>query len=91
MIEFWLVIIIKTVKTLIMKKSVNPFMAFAFLVFAITTVHGIGCSKKNNDDGECRTCKAFGVDNVEDEEVVCSDAEETAFRNKNSGFEISCD
>ena len=73
-----------------MKKSVKPFMVFAFLVFAITMMHGIGCSKKSGDDEECRTCKAFSVDNVEDEEVVCSDAEETAFRNKNSGLEISC-
>jgi hypothetical protein len=72
-----------------MKKSVNPFMVFAFVVFAVTTLHGLGCSKKSSDE-DCRTCKAFGLDDVEDEEVVCSDAEETAFRNKNSGFEISC-
>jgi hypothetical protein len=73
-----------------MKKSVNPFMAFAFLCFAITLFHGYGCSKKS-DSEECRTCKAYGIDNIEDEETVCSEAEETAFRNKNSGFEISCE
>jgi hypothetical protein len=72
-----------------MKKTVRPFMVFAFLIFSITLIHGSGC-KKNTDNEECRTCKAFGVDNVVDEEEVCSDAEETAFRNKNSGLEISC-
>jgi len=64
-------------------------MVFAFVVFAVTLLHGVGCSKKS-DDSDCRTCKAFGVDNVVDEEVVCSEAEESAFRSKNSGFEISC-
>lgn len=73
-----------------MKKTVKPFMVFAFIIFSITLLHGYGCSKKSNDD-DCRTCKAFGIDNIEDEETVCSEAEETAFRNKNSGFEISCD
>lgn len=64
-------------------------MILGFLLFTITMLHGIGCSKKGGDE-ECRTCKAFGVDAVVDEETVCSEAEETAFRNKNSGFEISC-
>jgi hypothetical protein len=71
-----------------MKRSVNPFMLFAFLIFAITLMHGYGCSKKS--DQECRTCQAFGIDGVEDEEEVCSEAEETAFRNANQGKEISC-
>jgi hypothetical protein len=90
MIEFWFITIIKPLKILIMKKSVNPFMLFAFVVFAVTMMHGMGC-KKSTGDEECRTCKAISVDNIEDEEEVCSESEETAFRNKNSGFEIVCD
>jgi hypothetical protein len=72
-----------------MKKSVNPFMVFAFVVFAVTVMHGVGC-KKNTEKEECRTCQAFGVDEIIDEEEVCTDAEEAAFRAKNSGHEISC-
>jgi hypothetical protein len=53
-------------------------------------IHGVGCSKKS-DDYECRTCQALGNDQIEDEEEVCSQAEETAFRNANPGKEIVCD
>jgi hypothetical protein len=73
-----------------MKKSVRPFMLFAFLIFTITLVHSSGCSKKGDDNGDCRTCKAFGVDGGQDEAKVCSEAEESAFRSKNAGKEISC-
>jgi hypothetical protein len=88
MIEFWFITIFKPIKMLIMKKSVNPFMLFAFLLFAITTMHGLGCKK--NSDEDCRTCKAFGGSGLEDEETVCSESEETAFRNANQGKEIMC-
>lgn len=64
-------------------------MIFAFILFTITLIHGSAC-KKSKDDYECRTCKAFSIDNVEDEEEVCSESEESAFRSKNAGFEISC-
>lgn len=73
-----------------MKKTVKPFMVFAFLLFSITLLHGVGCSKKS-DDAECRTCKALGLDGIEDEDEICSEAEETAFRNANPGKEIVCD
>lgn len=73
-----------------MKKTVKPFMLFAFIIFAITLVHSPGCSKKGDDDAECRTCKAFGIDGIEDEAEVCSEAQESAFRSKNAGKEISC-
>ena len=72
-----------------MKKTVKPFMLFAFIIFAITLVHGSGCSKKN-DNEDCRTCKAFGIDGIEDEAEVCSESQESAFRSKNAGKEISC-
>jgi hypothetical protein len=72
-----------------MKKTVKPFMVFAFLLFSLTLIHGVGCKKKTEKE-ECRKCQAFGIDGVMDEETVCTDAEETAFRNKNSGREISC-
>jgi hypothetical protein len=90
MIEFWFNNYLTNKKNLIMKRSVRPFMAFAFLLFSITLIHGVGCSKKNDND-ECRTCKAIGFDTIEDEDVVCSEAEETAFRNANPGLEIVCD
>ena len=65
-------------------------MVFAFIIFSVMLVHGVGCSKKS-DDGECRTCRALGTDGVEDEAEVCSEAQETAFRNDNPGKEIVCD
>ena len=64
-------------------------MVFAFLVFAVTMMHGMGCKKKTGEE-ECRTCQAFGIDGVIDEETVCSDAEEDAFRAKNAGHQVSC-
>jgi hypothetical protein len=73
-----------------MKKTVKPFMVFAFILFSIMLVHGTGCKKNTDKEEECRTCKAFGVDDIIDEETVCSDAEETAFRTKNAGHEIAC-
>ena len=58
-------------------------------VFLSTIYFGFSCSKKT-EEPECKTCRAFSVDGVVDEAEVCSEAEETAFRNDNVGREISC-
>ena len=50
---------------------------------------GISCAKKTEEPA-CKTCRAFSVDGVVVEAEVCSEAEETAFRNDNAGREISC-
>jgi hypothetical protein len=73
-----------------MKKTVNPFMAFAFLIFAITLFHGYGCSKKTGNE-DCQTCKAIGGSGVQDEAKICTEADMTNFHNDNPGTEIVCD
>jgi hypothetical protein len=73
-----------------MKKTVRPLVVLAVLFCTIALLHATGCKKSTDKKEECRTCQAFGVDNVVDEEQVCSDAEEQAFRNKNVGHEIEC-
>jgi len=71
-----------------MKKLLNPVVMLAGMLITIGAVHA--CSKKS-DEKNCRTCKALGPDNtISDEATVCSEAEETAFRNKHAGKEIMC-
>mgnify|MGYP003576988329 CR=1 FL=1 len=71
-----------------MKKTVNPLLAFAFVVMTITCFH----AWKKSSDGDCRTCKALSPDNgVVDEAQICNESQETAFRNSNPGTEIVCD
>jgi hypothetical protein len=60
----------------------------AILIISLSTTVLNACSKKK-EDANCKTCRAFTVDDVKEEEV-CSEAEETAFRNKYAGREISC-
>lgn len=53
----------------------------------------MGCAKqKEKSDNDCKVCKAYPVDGGQDviTEKVCSESEESAFRNKHSGREISC-
>jgi hypothetical protein len=47
------------------------------------------CTKKKEAPPVCKTCKAVGVDGV-NQKKVCSDAEEQAFRNENRGKEVTC-
>jgi len=61
---------------------------FATLVFS--TIYSFTSCSKKTEEPECKTCRAFSVDGVVDETEVCSEAEETAFRNDNAGREISC-
>ena len=71
-----------------MKKTVNPLLAFTFVVLTVTCFHAC----KKNSDGECHTCKAIGPDNnIVDEDQICNEAQATAFRNANPGKEIVCD
>jgi hypothetical protein len=66
-------------------------IVFIVLVLSMVVVHSMeACSKNKEEESECKTCKAFGIDGVMDEEEVCSEAEEAAFRSANQGREISC-
>ena len=58
----------------------------SLFVFILTT----GCKKKTEEVKECKTCKAYGVDGLVGQEQVCTDGEETSFRSKYAGKEISC-
>lgn len=75
------------VKNFVMKRNrFFSLLAGVMLLFTCTNA----CQKKAEDaPPECRTCKAFGVDGV-NQKQVCSDQEEQAFRNENRGKEISC-
>lgn len=72
-----------------MKKTVKPFMAFTFVIFSITLLHGYGCSKKT-EDADCSTCKAIGAGGVQDQAEICSEADMSAFHSDNPGTEIIC-
>jgi hypothetical protein len=66
-------------------------IAFIVLLFSIVVIHGMeACSKNKEEESQCKTCKAFGIDGVMDEEEVCSEAEEAAFRSANPGRQITC-
>jgi hypothetical protein len=72
-----------------MKKAI-PFVA-ACLIAGVLYTASAGCHKKKSDDGECKTCKAFGPDlNLVDSATVCSESAENAFRSKNAGRQIKC-
>jgi hypothetical protein len=61
------------------------------LVLAIVIAHSAAsCKKKTEEAYECKTCKAFGLDGPVDEEEVCSEAAEAAFRSANPGRQITC-
>ena len=72
-----------------MKKAI-PFLAACLMAGVLYTAVA-GCHKKKNDDGECKSCKAFGLDaNLVDSATVCSESAESAFRSKNAGRTIKC-
>lgn len=60
------------------------------IVVAIVIAHSAGSCKKKTEEYECKTCKAFGIDGPVNEEEVCSEAEEAAFRSANPGRQITC-
>jgi hypothetical protein len=66
----------------------NIFITVLISLFIIS-IHQTGCKKKT-EEKECKTCKAYGVDGLVGEEQVCTDSEETSFRSKYAGKEISC-
>jgi hypothetical protein len=71
-------------------KKATPFLIACFIA-GILYVGIAGCHKKKSDDNECKTCKAFGVDNNQlEEKTVCSDSEEGAFRTKYEGRRVEC-
>ena len=71
-------------------KKVIPFVAVCMMAGLLYTA-AAGCHKKKSEDGECKFCKAFGLDaNVVDSANVCSESAENAFRSKNAGRQIKC-
>lgn len=78
------------VKSFVMKKTVRN----SILILLVTTSlvsYSFTCSKsKDEDSGECKTCKAYGTSGLEAEETVCGTAAESTFREQHAGKEISC-
>jgi hypothetical protein len=73
-----------------MKKMMKTILT---MLFAMVVLSNINCGKKEvPTPKECKICKALaaGVDGQTVQQQVCSPEEETAFRNANSGREISC-
>jgi len=68
-------------------KRISIFSIIVFLLLSVILT--TGC-KKNTDDKDCKTCKAWGSTGLEAEEKVCSDSEEEDFRSEFAGKEISC-
>lgn len=63
------------------------------ILFTTVVLSNINCAEKEEVPAqECKTCKAYasGAGQQTLEEQVCSDAEETAFRNQYTGREITC-
>ena len=71
-------------------KKISSTLLLCAIIIIIGSIHG--CSKKTEEApaDECKTCKAFGIDGLVGEEEVCTDGEESAFRSKYAGKEISC-
>jgi hypothetical protein len=64
----------------------------SIILFTLMIVTTINCKKEEGASTACKTCKAIGAgaDQQTIERQVCTDADETAFRNEFSGREISC-
>jgi len=68
-------------------KRISFFSVIVFLLLSVILT--AGC-KKNTEEKDCKTCKAWGSTGLEAEEEVCSDTEEEDFRSEFAGKEISC-
>ena len=60
-------------------------------VFVILLVIGFSHCKKENDNGNCKTCTATANGQVKATQQVCSDAEEQAFRRSQIDANVTCE
>lgn len=56
----------------------------------LAIVIGADCSKHKPDSGNCKECNAYYQNGSTKSQRVCSDEEETAFRNNNRYGEVTC-